>query len=402
VSAILLMLTMSLPQAAPDTVVVCPAAFLEALEPWIEHRRGQGHSLVMLPNTESPQEIRQRIRDVAAGGRLRFVVLVGDAEPGMDSDPALRARCVPVHLAKAEVNVLWGSEPQIANDNWYADLEGDQTPEVAIGRLTADTPEELQRMVAKILSYERSADFGPWRRRLNFVAGIGGFGPLADMVLESAARYFLTQGIPGEYLSSMTYGSWRSPYCPDPRMFHLTTLQRLNEGSWFWVYIGHGSRLGLDRVRVPGGWYHILGARDVPKVKCEHGAPIALFLACYTGAIDAGDDCLAERLLRQDDGPVAAVAGSRVTMPYAMTILATALMDQCFNERCPTLGEALLRAKHELMKEPSESDQRRTMLDSIAAAISPAPKKLAAERAEHLLLFNLIGDPFCGCGIRNR
>jgi len=408
VATVLLMLTLSLPQAAPDTAVVCPAAFRQALRPWVEYRTRQGHTLALLSNAGSPEEIRQRIRDVAVGGRLRFVVLIGDAEPAMDDDPTLRARCVPVHLAKAEVNVLWGSEPWIATDNPYADLSGDQTPEVAVGRLTADTPAELEQMVAKIIAYERSADLGPWRQRLNFVAGIGGFGPLADMVLESAARYFLTQGIPAEYRSSMTYGSWRSPYCPDPRLFHATTLERLNEGCWFWVYIGHGSRFRLDRVRMPSGQYHILNTADMSKLKSRHGAPIALLLACYTGAIDAtsintasittgssdtGSDCLAECLLRQADGPVAAVAGSRVTMPYAMTILSTALMDQCFKECCPTIGEALLRAKRELMKQPDPTDQRRAMLDSIAAAISPAPNRLAAERAEHLLLFNLIGDP---------
>ena len=33
------------------------------------------------------------------------------------------------------------------------------------------------------------------------------------------------------------------------------------------------------------------------------------------------------------------------------------------------------------------------MLDTIASAISPMPRQLAAERAEHVLMFNLIGDP---------
>ncbi|KKK61029.1 hypothetical protein LCGC14_3018420, partial [marine sediment metagenome] len=118
-----------------------------------------------------------------------------------------------------------------------------------------------------------------------------------------------------------------------------------------------------------------------------------MFLACYTGAFDAKDDCLAEQMLRQPQGPVAMVAASRVSMPYAMTVLATGLMDQCFRKRCPTLGEALLNAKRQMVEEPDAEDPRRAMLDSIAKAISPAPKKLAAELAEHLLLFNLIGDP---------
>ncbi len=317
----------------------------------------------------------------------------GDAEPGLEKDPVLRARCVPVHHARAEVNVLWGSEPHIATDNWYADLDDDRIPDVAIGRLTADTPEELALIVRKILAYERSVDCGSWRRRLNFVAGVGGFGTLADTVLESAARYFLTRDIPAGYRVTMTYGSWRSPFCPDPRLFHLTTASRLNEGCWFWVYIGHGFHLGLDRVQVPGGQYHILANPDIGRLDCRHGSPIALFLACYAGAFDARRDCLAEEMLRAPGAPVAIVAGSRVTMPYAMSVMGTELMDQCFRRRRETLGEALLHAKRNMMKETSDENPERAMLDAVAAAISPAPKKLAAQRAEHLLLFNLTGDP---------
>ncbi len=391
--AALLMMAVALPQAEADTAVVCPVEFREALGPWLEYRTEQGHTFAMLTSTDTPDEIRRAIREVARGGRLRFVVLVGDAEPGLRDDPALRARCVPVHHAKAEVNVLWGSEPHIATDDWYADLDDDGMADVAIGRLTPDTPAELRQMVAKILAYERSTDFGPWRRRLNFVAGVGGFGMLADMVLESSARYLLTQGIPADYQVSMTYGSWRSVFCPDPRLFHQTTLQRLNEGSWMWVYIGHGYPLGLDRVRMPDTDYHILATPDMAKVRCRAGPPIALFLACYLGAVDCRPDCLAEELLRRPDGPVAAIAGSRVTMPYAMTLLATGLMDQCFRHRCATLGEALLGAKQALVDSPPAADTRRATIDAIAAAVSPAPKKLAAERAEHTRLFNLLGDP---------
>jgi hypothetical protein len=388
----LLLLLWAAPAAAPDTVVVCPTEFREALQPWVEYRVHQGHSLAMLSDTENPEEIRRGIRNAAKLGRLRFVVLVGDALPP-DASAAVKARCVPVHYAKAKINILWGSEPYIATDNWYADLNDDQVPDVAIGRLAAASPEELRQVVAKTLAYEQSSDFGPWRRRLNFVAGMGGFGVLADSVLESAAQYFLTQNIPSAYRVAMTYGSWRSPYCPDPRLFHATTLGQLNEGSWFWVYIGHGNCLSLDRLHAPDRDYHIFDISDVSKLRCEHVAPIALFLTCYTGAIDSQPRCLAEEMLQQPGGPVAIIAGSRVTMPYAISVLSIGLLGEVFQKRCATVGEALLGAKQRMMQPPAEEDQQRAMIDTIASAISPAPKQLADERAEHVLLFNLFGDP---------
>jgi len=392
-------------QGLPDTVAVCPSEFREALQPWIALRARQGHELAVVSSTGSPEDIQGRIREAARGGRLRFVVLVGDAwptvalrfsPPGADDvigvDAGLRPRCVPVHRARAKVNALWGSEPHLATDNWYADLNDDQVPDLAIGRLTADSPEELSAIISKILVYEQSSDFGLWRQRLNFVAGLGGFGAIADAVLESATRYFLTQGIPAGYRTTMTYGNWRSPFCPDPRLFRLTALERLNEGSWFWVYIGHGYHLGLDRIHTPAGDYPILDASDVADLKSEHGFPIALFLACYTGAIDAREDCLAERMLAAPGGPVAVLAGSRVTMPYGMSVMAKELLDECFRRRTATLGEALLHAKQAMVRPPAADDQQRAMLDTIAGALSPT-KELAAERAEHVLLMNLIGDP---------
>jgi len=382
-----------LPQAAPDTVVVCPEPFRETLQPWVDFRTGQGHTVVLTSNLGTPEEIRRRIVEAGKGGRLKFVVLVGDADPDAKSDPKIRARCVPAYQAKAEVNVQFGSEPTIGTDNYYADFDGDRLPEVAVGRLSADTPEELRGLVTKILAYERSTDFGPWRRQLNFVAGLGEFGPIADAVLESTAKKFLTEGIPAAYRISMTYGNWRSPYFPDPRQFNETVLRRFNEGCWFWVYIGDGAPHRVRPVRVPGAWHHCLSTADAPKLRCQRGRPIALFFACYTGAFDGNAECLGETLLRQPGGPVAVVAGSRVTMPYSMAALADGLLDRCFVRREATLGEALLAAKRNMMKEPGPEDKRRKSLDRIAAMISPTAKQLEAERAEHLWLFNLLGDP---------
>ncbi len=289
--------------------------------------------------------------------------------------------------------MLWGSTPYIATDNSYADLDGDRVPDVALGRLSAKSPDELRRIVAKIVRYETSTDFGPWRRQVNFVAGVGHFGVVADAVLESAVRYLITSRIPIAYAITMTHAGWHSPYFPDPRQFRDMTLERLNEGSLFWVYIGHGFYRHLGRVRLEDNRFPVLTNDDTPRLKCRTGAPIALFLACYVGAIDAPEDCLAERMLLEEGGPVAVVAGSRVTMPYAMALLGQAMLDEFFNQRRTTLGEMFLNVKRKMVSEPEGDDGRRQMIDAVATLISPGRDKLDEERREHLELFNLIGDP---------
>lgn len=376
----------------PDTIVIGPKPFVEALQPWLAWRAAQGHRFGFLSNEHSLTALRAAVRQSAQAGRLKFIVLVGDAEPGADADARLKARCVPTRLIASKVNVKFGSEPEIATDNWLADLDDDDVPDVAIGRLTADSPAELSRMVKKILDYERSNDHGAWRQRLNFIAGVGGFGPLVDTVVESTTKKFLTDCIPADYHTTMTYGSWRSPFCPDPRRFHETAVQRLNEGCLFWVYLGHGHNTALDHVHVPGGAFPIFSTKDVEKLAAQQRSPIAVFLACYTGAFDLPQDCLAEEMLRADGGPVAVLCGSRVTMPYGMSVLGTALLDECFRQKQRTLGEALLHAKRRAMADDPENLNRQ-MLDALAATLSPASSQLADERREHLALFNLLGDP---------
>ena len=96
---------------------------------------------------------------------------------------AIRSRrrrlTVPTNYLKATINTRWGSEPHIASDAPYADVDGDQIPDLAVGRIPADSADELAAVVRKILRYEQQADSGrrfAWQRRLHVVAGVGGFG----------------------------------------------------------------------------------------------------------------------------------------------------------------------------------------------------------------------------------
>src|SRR5262245_11139960 len=82
-------------ETSPDVAVVCPEPFREALAPWVEHRTRQGHRIAFLSNDGTPDAVRQRIAGLAKEGGLRFVVLVGDAEPTADRDIEVRNRSVP-------------------------------------------------------------------------------------------------------------------------------------------------------------------------------------------------------------------------------------------------------------------------------------------------------------------
>ena len=336
---------------------------------------------------------REKILLQNSADNLKHIVLVGDATAISGANALQQSLLVPTFFVDATVNVKFGSEKQIASDNPYADLDGDSVPDVSIGRITADSKPELLVIVNKIIRYETLFDYGDWRKRINFIAGMGGFGKLQDSVLETATKQFISNGIPAGYDTSMTYASWQSPYCPDPRLFHAETLNRMNEGCLLWVYVGHGHVQQLDEVNISGVPFHIFDVRDVPKVNARKGLPIAVFLACYTAAFDAQYDCLAEELLRQQNGPVAVLGGTRVTLPYGMSVMSLELLNEYFHGDVETLGEVLLNAKRATVKENVDSESFRQMLDSLAQVLSPTKKMLQQERLENLTLFHLIGDP---------
>ena len=380
---------------APDTVVVVPRIFLQTLQPWLDHRTAQGHQLVIVDSDGGPRSIRNVIRQAARAGQLKYVVLVGDAEPSAHLDPLAQARSVPTFLREARVNIKWGSEPEIATDSPYTDLDGDGVPEMAIGRIPANSNGELRRFIQKVLAYERQPRVGAWQNKVNFVAGVGDFGAIADAMIEATCKKIITQGIRPEYDISMTYGSWRSPYCPAPRQFRDITINRLNEGSLFWVYMGHGRLDSLDEIRLPNQdtSLPIFERQDIIRLNCRWGHPIALMLACYTGAFDHSQECLGEEMLMSPSGPVAVIAGSRVTMPYAMAIMGAGMLESFFDGKCTTVGDLLLQGKQHLARGQSDKVINRKLLDSLARTIHAHKDDVAAERLEHILLFNLLGDP---------
>jgi hypothetical protein len=377
---------------APDTLVICPTDFQSALQPWIKYRTEQGHKIQVVTPQASSAGIHKQIVAAAGGAKstsLKHVVIVGDVSDGKTID----GRRVATDSIVAKVNVRFGSDPTIPTDNTFADLDKDGLPDVAIGRIPVDTVEELTQFTNRVIAYEATANNEAWRNRVNCIAGVGGFGPMIDGVIEQTTKQFLMDLIPPAYETSMTYGSWTSPYCPDPRNFSREAINRFNEGCMFWVYIGHGARHYLDRIHMPDRSYDILTNRSVTQLDCKSGNPIAIFLACYTGDCSHSTDCLAENMLRRPNGPIAIVSGTRVTMPYGMGLFSLEMVHEFFEGDVETLGELVCVAKRRLVSGSDNHPEYRQMIQGMGETFSPVAKLLKQERLEHVDLMHLLGDP---------
>ncbi len=381
---------------AEDILVVRPVLWHGAIEPWVEHRIAQGYSVASIEGGGSAEAVRERILKFARRrGRPRFIVLIGDARPAGPGVPYQ-----PTFYRRSTALVQYGGDPHIATDLPFGDFDGDDKPDAAVGRIPADSAEQLSAYLERVVAFEASQDYSLWRRDVHVVAGVGGFGMLADAVIETITRQFLAHRIPGWSRLTMTHASPSSKFCPSPGRFGQCSLDRLNAGGAFWIYIGHGHVRTLDWIRVGERLLPILTEEHLPEVACQR-PPIAVFLACYTGAFDAAEDSLAERLLTQPGGVVASIAATGVSGPYGLAMLSDGLLQAVYEKHLPTLGEVVLDAKREMLTDGDEESggagplrrQQLQMISSIAAALSPEGYDLRAERQEHAWQMQLLGDP---------
>jgi len=92
--------------------------------------------------------------------RPSYVLLVGDA-----CRDSTRGDFVPSKLFPKFSYFYYGGITSHACDNWYSQLEGDDSiPDVVIGRLPVNSAAKAESVVAKIVHYETTPDTGTWTR----------------------------------------------------------------------------------------------------------------------------------------------------------------------------------------------------------------------------------------------
>jgi hypothetical protein len=119
-------------------------------------------------------------------------------------------------------------------------------------------------------------------------------------------------------------------------------------------------------------------------------------IACSTGQFDGPRPAIGERLVTSPNGPVAFIGASRVSQPYANSVLAGYLSEALLARRVPTLGDALAYAQRALAADRPAGFR---MIIDLLAAVPLGRPALAAQRTDQLMLYNLLGDPAAASGI---
>lgn len=325
-----------------DYLMITPASFAPALRDLVDLRESQGLQVAI--------EDIQAIYDVFGDGRLdpaaveaylanaynawqiqpTHILLVGDGTTDPKRYQASSSiTYIPPFLADVDP---WAGET--ASDNRFVTLEGeDNLPEMLIGRLPANSTDEVQAMISKIIKYETEPESGSWSGLGSYIADNGDSAGDFPILLESLATQF--QG--------PTLTVQRRYYDPDKnttKEFQDALERTWNLGSSLMVYAGHASIHQWAAENL----FHL---EDIPNLANEQRLPVLLELTCFTGSFQVpGFETLDETLLRHPTGGVVAAWGSTgLGISTGHHWLAEGFLANTFSDPDSDLGSATLVGK---------------------------------------------------------
>jgi len=386
----------------------------------------------VLPGVESPSAVTVDVRDIydsfaggqkdwrairqflrwhwlAHGQRLRWVCLLGDGTRDyrnfLGHDPRTElVDHVPTALMTdfpPSLQIPFPTStraPYVADDMLVsfddpdAAPNGIDIPDVAIGRLPANSAEEARRLVERVVAYVEDPEPGLWGNRVVWSADDlryrgeepGPIEHLHALEAEDLAHNYLPVSLDIEKVYLMDYplvGNFR----PEARR---DLLARLSEGASIFYYVGHGAANVLADEQV-------FRTEDISGL--TNGGRRFLFMAfsCDVGVFDdPTTPCMAEEFLAGGQGGgIAAISASWVSTITNNDLLSESFARGIYPRRnvdpTATLAEALNLAKADNWQVPSRirNNKRYNVLGDPALVLNHPPDDVAftATSADSLL-----------------
>jgi len=273
------------PSTGADEIIIAPRHFFAALQPLVAQRQSQGLRVRLVDVDDIyplfnggvfyPEAIRAFVAYAHAnwpGPAVRYLFLVGDGNFNFKGyNPATYGAFTPTWIPPYR-EFADPAQGDVPVDSRFGDVDGDGLPEVFVGRLPAQTVEEVAAYVTKVLNYE-AQPLSAWHLHALLVADNGessdeGF----DSLLERLRTLFPTA------MTAQTV--YMEDYCPPsltpcPAATAAVT-QAWNAGAGLLAYSGHGS---IHR------WAHepLLFNTDLAALTQTTALPFLLALDCWDG-----------------------------------------------------------------------------------------------------------------------
>lgn len=341
-----------------DYIAVVYPEFSAALQPLLEYRRSQGLRVVEASiedvyNTFSggmvdPAAIRAYMQSARAQWpepAPRFLLLVGDASYDYQGFlPKSTPDYVPTYLLQTHF------VGETASDNWFVSLdETDDRPDMAVGRIPAQTAAQVADAVAKTLAYEQAATSSAWISRALFVADN------EQTSFQQISDELATNFLPSGYQAEKVYlGINENP--------NATVIADLNQGVGLVTYVGHGSM----NVWAKDKMLHI---EDAVKLN-NKATPFLMTMTCLVGYFHhpTANSMAEELLFNAHGGVVAAFVPTSESLANDQSQLAENLYTHLFGD-APTVGEAIMLAKQDLS---AEHDLMQDLIETFTLLGDPA------------------------------
>jgi|GEM_PF-5012154 len=212
-------------------------------------------------------------------------------------------------------------------------------PDIAIGRLPADSPEDVASIVAKILGEETRIVPGLWRISALFIAddqftpaGGGEFFHLTQA--ENISRN-LPASVRRLKLYEVEY-----PFAGDEKPSATRQLiNRINAGNRFLVYVGHASEVR---------WTHenlLNFQRDIRSIRNHDKIGFSIGISTPYRGDDGKTGIIGTLLKRSHRGLLASVAPNRPVFAYQNEQLVQAFWQNLYSQAGGFVGEGLRLAK---------------------------------------------------------
>lgn len=234
-----------------------------------------------------------------------------------------------------------GSKIETPSDDYFAYFTNEMKPEMAIGRIPAQTTSMAKEYNKKFKKYTQNTESGKWQNKLLILADdqyhSSGASETSHTTQARDTKNSLNKNIYADVIWSIEHELDQFRNKPQVRD---TMVDKINDGVLMWYYIGHGAHDLIgdeDYFRSPG---------DLPLLKNYDHLPLFIAASCEVGqSSHFSFDSLAEQLLfLPDGGAIASMAASMISSGPSNTSLMRSFYNQALNNSLP-LGIALMNAK---------------------------------------------------------
>jgi hypothetical protein len=337
-------------------LILAPAEFESASRELADHRKESVFVDIQLIYEEfsggnpDPMAIRSFVKWTQEHWRDPipiYLLILGDA----DYDYRNLTGVSDIKIPTVEVGIA-GS---YATDDRLATVNG-PIPSLAMGRFPAQTPEEAQTFVEKIMEFENNPEMGPWRRRVLLVADDTARpeNTLSELFIGKSHTFnsellssIIPESIEIKKLYMMEY-----PEVSDASSFGVSKPQatealfdHISNGMSIINYIGHGSAHQLAQERL------LFQDRDLGSIETGGKLPLWIVGTCSWGHFDDVElESFSEELIRIPMGG----ASSIITTSRPITVTSNQFYEeQLFSAIFPqnrvstsTIGQILQSVKN--------------------------------------------------------